>query len=462
MSQRIKLKITDEDYNKVRSLLMAKMPNESAAFLLVGKHGGDGSLDLIVRRVVEIPAAEYRERNSYHIDISPRAINGLIALCQENGLGAILCHSHQQGEQYSPSDDHGERRIADTLFQFLPDVPLGSLLMTEAGAINGRLWRPGGAFGPVSSVIVLGRYIKDIPIGSRKRRLRSGSDDLYDRQVLAFGAEGQARLINVKVGVVGVGGTGSAVAEQITRLGVRDIVLIDPDDFEPTNLTRMHESKYADAYPKEKGEKAAKVDRVAGYLKGIDPRVKITVSKRSVVKPEAAGLLLDRDVIFSCTDDYWGRSILNQIAHQYLIPVINIGVRIDSKNGKIAGAAGDLHIIRPGKPCLWCYGFLTAERIRAESLPPEERDNLMREGYVEGITGHAPSVISLTTTMSGLAVTQFLQLLTDFMGMSGDVSSLKYHIMEGVVIRGTTQINKDCCCQAFKGYGDMKPLYTAE
>jgi molybdopterin/thiamine biosynthesis adenylyltransferase len=459
MKQQIRLKITEEDFSQVQSLLMADMPNESAVFLLAGNHEGSNAIDLIVRRVVAIPETEYRMKNSYHMDISPKAINGLIALCEENRLGVVLCHSHVQGERYSPSDDYGEKRIADTISQFLPSAPMGSLLMTQSGAFNGRLWKTDGAPNKISSITVIGRCTREISIVSTGSRL-AVADEIYDRQVLAFGAEGQAKLLRSKVGIVGVGGTGSAVAEQLVRLGVMDFVLIDPDDFEPTNLTRMHESRYSDAYPKLKKGKSAKVAIIAKHLKEICPQVKIKLSKNSVVKSETCGLLLDRDVIFSCTDDYWGRAVLNQVAHQYLIPVINMGVRIDSIDGKITGAAGDLHILRPGKPCLWCYGLLTSDKIRAESLPSDIRDNLLREGYVEGINSHAPSVVSLTTTIAGLAVTQFLQLVTDFMGQNGDISCLKYNIMDGLVRRGTATINKDCCCQTFKGFGDMKPLFT--
>lgn len=460
MSQQIRVKITEEDFNNAKSLLMENMPKESAVFLLAGTHAGRNTLELIVRRVVEVPKTEYRVQNSYHMDISSRAINGLIALCQETGLGAILCHSHVRGNRYSPSDDYGEKRIADTLFQFLPNMPVGSLLMTELGAINGRVWKPSGAIDKISSVRITGRCIRDIPVGNRKGSRISIPHELYSRQVLAFGAEGQAKLLKAKVGIVGVGGTGSAVAEQLTRLGVVDLILIDPDDFEPTNLTRIHESKYIDAYPKQARGKVAKVDIIAKHLEEICPQVRTKRIKNSVVKSETCNQLLDRDVIFCCTDDYWGRAVLNQVAHQYLIPVINMGVRVDSYNGKITGAAGDVHLIRPGKPCLWCYGFLTTGRIRSESLPPDLRDDLLGEGYVEGINSHAPSVVSLTTTVAGLAVTQFLQLLTDFMGANGDISALKYYIMEGVVRRVTALVSKDCCCQAFKGYGDIKPLFT--
>ena len=459
MSSRVRLRITEEDFNRTRTLLMANMPDESAVFLLAGKHTEGSSVEVVVRRVVEIPVTEYRIRNSYHMDISPKVINGLVALCQENRLGVVICHSHAKGQEYSLSDDYGEKRIADTVFQFLPTAPVGSLLMTEKGAINGRLWKPNGQVSKISSLVIIGRSIRDIRIGDRKHSHFNDIDTIYDRQILAFGSEGQAKLSSAKVGIVGVGGTGSAVAEQLVRLGVRDFVLVDPDDFEPTNLTRIHESKYVDAYPKQK-RTAAKIDIIATRLKEINPKARIKQIKSSVVKTEACSQLLDRDVIFSCTDDHWGRSVLNQVAHQYLIPVINMGIRVDSVGGKITGAAGDVHVIRPGKPCLWCYGFLSAAKIRSESLPPDVRDDLLREGYVEGVDSHTPSVVSLTTTVASLAVTQFLQILTDFMGTNGDISSLKYNIMEGTIRRGTAQISKDCCCQVLKGYGDIKPLFT--
>lgn len=460
MSGRVRLKIAEEDFNKLQRLLMERMPDESAAFMLAGKHEEGDSLDLIVRRVVEIPASEYRVRNNYHMEISSSALNGLMALCEKNGLGAVLCHSHEHGAVYSPSDDQGESRIADVLGKFIPNMPVGSLLLTQSGEINGRIWGARGKCERISSVVVLGHHISQITIVVSSQHQQYSKAEIYDRQVKTFGELGQTRLNEAKIGIVGVGGTGSAVAEQLARMGVKDFVLIDSDDFEPTNLTRMHETRYTDAYPRLKKGKEAKVNLIAKRLRSIAPRIKTNLSNENVVKKEACRLLLDRDVIFSCTDDHWGRALLNQVAHQYLIPVINLGVRVDSKDGKISGAAGDVSILRPGKPCLWCYGFLNPERIRSESLPTDVRDGLLREGYVQGIDDKSPSVVSLTTTVSGLAVTLFLQLLTDFMGIEGDIALQKYNIMEGDVRRGTAAVKPDCCCQSYKGYGDMRPLHV--
>jgi len=50
---------------------------------------------------------------------------------------------------------------------------------------------------------------------------------LFDRSVRAFGADIQAALGDLRIAVIGAGGTGSAVAEQLVRLGVRHLTLID-------------------------------------------------------------------------------------------------------------------------------------------------------------------------------------------------------------------------------------------
>jgi hypothetical protein len=109
--------------------------------------------------------------------------------------------------------------------------------------------------------------------------------------------------------------------------------------------------------------------------------------------------------------------------------VINLGVRIDASEGSIIGAAGAVDILRPDLPCLWCKQFLSADRIAAESMPTYERKNLQQEGYIQGLDTPTPAVINLNATLAGLAVTSYIQLLTDFMGEAGNISRLNYDIM---------------------------------
>jgi hypothetical protein len=59
-----------------------------------------------------------------------------------------------------------------------------------------------------------------------------------------------------------------------------------------------------------------------------------------------------------------------------------------------------------------------------------------------------------------MAVTMFLQLMTDFMGSDGDIFTLSLDILTGRVRRGDCQVRSNCICRAVGGYGDLKSLNT--
>lgn len=463
MSQ-YRLKISEHDFSELQRLVFADLPKEAGAFALAGINQRKDGVDVIVRRPLAVSPDDFRLQHEARLEIAPRAINGLVALCQSNQLGAVICHSHPADIPYSPSDDQGERRIADTLRQFIPkEAPIASLLLFPEG-VRGRIWRGDSQYPiPFTEILVIGRRIRRILDKPQTRRSDPVHDEIFDRQVRAFGKEGQQLIEDAKVAIVGIGGTGSPTAEQLVRMGVEDLILIDPDYFESSNVTRMYGTFFGGFGVLRwvwRFWKRKKVDLMKAHLKRINPKLRVQTIAKSVVVEEAARALLDRDVIFLCTDDHWGRSIVNQIAYQYLIPVINVGMRIAQKDGIIQSASGVVDILQPDLPCLWCKQTLDADRIAAESMPPKDRQRLEREGYIEGIEDSAPTVVSITTVLSGLAVSAFLQLVTDFMGRSGDVARLNYNVLEGTVRRGTTMISDGCICRKVRGVGDGKPRPT--
>lgn len=463
MNQKYRLKISRTDFDALKALVLKDWPNEAGAFALAGASNYAGGSDIIIRRSVEVPAELFRLQHEYRLELHPSAINGLIALCESNGLGAVLCHSHPSESDYSPSDDHGEYRIFEALRPFIPEgAPTASLLFYPEG-VQGRVWLPGVRNPiPLSEIIIIGRAIERVKLGTLESAYAI-AEPIFDRQVRAFGEAGQALIKQTKVGIIGVGGTGSPVAEQLVRLGAEDLVLLDPDIFEPSNLTRVY-GTYSSALHRPwwpwRRKLKSKVELVADNLQRINPAVNVGALAQNVVLKDAVASLLDRDATFLCTDEHWGRSIVNQLAYQYFIPTINLGVSISSQDGVIKGAQGVVDVLRPDLPCLWCKQFLSADRITAESIPISERESLQREGYVEGLETHTPSVVSTTTTVAGLGVTLYLQLLTDFMGEMGNISRQNYHIMEGTVRRGRTSITSNCVCTTVRGFGDLNSLPT--
>ena len=73
--------------------------------------------------------------------------------------------------------------------------------------------------------------------------------DRYDRNIRFFGKEGQERLAEVQVSVIGIGGLGTHVVQQLALLGVGKLTLIDSEDLDFTNLNRYIGVRYEDPIP---------------------------------------------------------------------------------------------------------------------------------------------------------------------------------------------------------------------
>lgn len=461
---RVRLKITEQEYKRLQDLVFAKLPREAGAFALAGVARTSLNMDILVRRHVEIPQELFRLQTEMRLEVEPRAVNGIIALCEGNELGVVVCHSHDVDSPYSPSDDYGEEHLFDTIREFIPEQAPTASLLFYPGGVRGRVWLPGQATPvPIDEIIVLGSSIHQY---SDRQPPNFQISHQFDRQVRAFGLHGQYLIERSRIAIVGVGGTGSAVAEQLARLGVKDMLLVDPDIFESTNLSRMYgtfiappNSRWWEVW-KRQPTPQKKVDLITFHLQHINPELHVRSIAQSIVDSDTAKLLCDRDIIFLCTDEHWGRCVVNQVAYQYMIPTINLGMAITAQNSRIESGVGAIDVLYPGKACLWCKQFLNSKRISAESMPSTDRASRLEEGYVENIDTQQPSVISINTTLAGMAVTQFLQLLTGFQADFGDVERLNYNVLEGRVTRGKTQINNDCLCTKVSGRGDLHPLHT--
>jgi molybdopterin/thiamine biosynthesis adenylyltransferase len=169
----------------------------------------------------------------------------------------------------------------------------------------------------------------------------------FDRQERVFGRAGQLVLSALHIGVVGAGGTGSAVIEQLVRLGVGRITVVDDDHVSETNLTRIHQSTSADV-GMSKCELAGRLARGLGvYYKPVSGRV---------TQPSVAKELTSCDIVFGCTDDHAGRIVLARMAPRYLQLLIDVGVTVDVVDGEVVGAPCRISIQEPGEACLVCRG----------------------------------------------------------------------------------------------------------
>jgi molybdopterin-synthase adenylyltransferase len=228
-------------------------------------------------------------------------------------------------------------------------------------------------------------------------------DAAFDRQLRAFGAEGQRRIEATRIAIVGLGGTGSVTAQALAHLGARDFILIDRDVIEETNLNRTVGTTVDDIG-------RAKVEIARRLIESIRPNAKVQAITGDVVDSACARMLLEVDFIFSCTDSHASRHLINQVAYQYTIPAIDMGVAIHAPVGQPVTFAGHVKALAPGLACLWCLNSLDPNQVRRELMSPELRaaDPYFNQGH--GLV--QPAVITLNSTVASLAGTMFLSMVT--------------------------------------------------
>jgi len=301
-----------------------------------------------------------------------------------------------------------DREIAD-LFRLRAGSPYyGAMIFSpQSGdlAFTGHLQREGCAALQVERLW---------QVGDRWHLIRAVDSELpplpaiFDRNERAFGGAIQQTLGDLRIGIVGCGGTGSSVAEQLVRLGVRYLVLIDPDELSESNLTRVYGSGALDiGHPK--------VQVLARHLSGINPEVRCNTVQSMLTLESAARCLIGSDVIFGCTDDNAGRLVLSRLATYLLTPVIDCGVLLSSDvGGQLTGIDGRVTILSPGHACLVCRGRIDFARARAELLTPAERVRREDEGYAPALIRTEPAVVAFTTLVAATAVSELLERLIGY------------------------------------------------
>jgi molybdopterin/thiamine biosynthesis adenylyltransferase len=441
-TRRYTFHITQSDWNTARASLFTEDGNENAGVFLCGVAATGAGDRLLAREFVSVPFHRYTERKPYHLEVSPQFYDDIITRCIKAGLHPVIVHSHPMAGDawYSRSDDFGETRLLATLQSLLPDRLVASLVVTWDSATGRRL--VDGDFEYLSGMHILGQAVQIIDFDKSKTP-RFEVSAKYDRQVRAIGEMHQALLGQLKVAVVGIGGTGSVIAEQLGRVGIGEIILIDNDVVDATNLNRLIGAASSDVgkpkvlVGKEHLETFADAD-----IKAIND---------SALKQSVLEQIRHVDLVFGCVDNDRTRAALNRFAYQYLIPVIDMGVRLDARVGKVTAAAGRISVVGAGSVCLRCSHHLSSERIRAESLPTDERARLAKEGYVMGAEDAAPSVISINTVIAGLAGTAFLNLFT---GLTGGIQPATqiYDATSGSVFP-TSQVHEPGCdvCDPLEG-----------
>ena len=407
--------VTAELHQRIMEHLFPGDRDEYGAILRAGIVRNGSSLRLLVQHVqsAEFGTDYVAGRYGYRA-LTPTFIHREILRCRDAGLAYLAVHNHGSDRhvEFSRVDLESHERGYPALLDIGRGVPVGALVYGRC-SVAADIWLPDGSRRTLGSYRVIGHEITRLY--SQPRR-DGESNTEHDRQVRMFGAAGQRVLQASKVAVIGLGGVGSLVAEYLARLGVGNLILIDPDEIESSNLSRV--------------VGATRVDVEAGQLKtqiavrhvremAIDATLKPIAG--DVARESVARVLRDCDFIFLAADSMRARLVVNALAHQYLIPAVQMGAKVRrGDGGKIEDAMCAVRHIRPGTGCLWCNGLIDPTQLAMEAKSDSERKE---QAY--GVQEPNPSVITLNAVAAAHAVNDFL---FDFLGLrSGDVKTVYHH-----------------------------------
>ena len=384
---------------------------EVAAVILARPVIRDEALKLLGREILWVPSDQYSRQDAFGLTIRSEGYVRALGVAEQTGCVPIWFHTHP-GEGACPIPSSHDRVVDEQiaeLFRFRSGSPLYVTLIASPlrgdFVFTGTIQENGGPTVPLDRVWIVGDRLRLSWTFGESPTMTAPE---FDRSVRAFGPVVQNTLADVHVGIVGCGGTGSAVAEQLTRLGVRRLTLFDADTLSASNVSRVYGS-----HPKQVGQPKASV--LADHLRQIAPDATIEAVIGMITSRSIAERLTDQDVVFGCTDDNAGRLVLSRLSTYFLIPVFDCGVLLSNgPDGTLADINLRVTTLLPGQGCLICRNRVDLARAASELLTPDERKKRIDEGYAPALGNIEPAVVTFTTTVASLAVSEFLERLIGY------------------------------------------------
>ena len=382
----------------------------------------------IVIDVVPFEASWITGDSESHISFNLAPLRECFRRCEEEGLVFGFVHNHPLGEEgFSEIDDDNEKRLLSAIRNRNgKEISFVSLLWAS-GKWTGRVRygdNPEESF-PLRHILVLSKKM-DLSVISSE--FESG---IYARQEAAFGKPFVEKLRSLRVCVVGCGGTGSAVAILLARAGVGELILIDSDEIEATNLNRLRGAAFSDI-----GDKKAVV--LKEYIDSLGLSTAVAAIDAEIDgNPYAVDALSSADIVFGCTDDQIGRELINVALYVYCLACIDLGL-----GGKVSEDREGIPVLSHHHArlstilpehgeCLFCQGVIRQDWIQYQYAlreNPEMSEDEARERYLTGGGEDAPGVAPFTGAAADFAVANLFELLRSFRRLPGSLRSDAYSL----------------------------------
>jgi hypothetical protein len=406
MKRQVTLVLPQKISDQLRDHLFPGDGLEAAALLLCTQVGKRRS-KLLGREIIAVPYL-HCTRRSDSITWPGKYVEAAIDRAAPRGDIVIAVHSHPGGfYAFSDIDDKSDLALMSALQQGTDQVA-GSAIMIPDGAMRARIYENGPTARNVDLTMVVGT---DIFSWWNEGATAAGPMT----PAMAFTSGMRALLGRLSVCVIGVSGTGSIVAEQLARLGVGEIILIDFDRLEERNLNRILNSTLLDIG-------SLKVEAFANAIRRYRPDCEVIPISDSVATTEAILAACEADALFSCVDTAEGRHIADRLSAYFAMPLFDVGVAIPTRETptgerRIEEVYGRVDYVFPDGSSLMDRGVYDAALLESEYLArvaPDAHAQKIKDGYLRGMNEEAPGVITLNMRAASACVIEFIARLFPF------------------------------------------------
>jgi molybdopterin/thiamine biosynthesis adenylyltransferase len=466
------LTLTAQQITRLRDHLLHEDELERVAYVYCTRSGDDR---LLAEEIVPVADDQLLAQDRTRCRPTLEAERSLLQDCRDRGMHPLIIHSHAFDTSERPdfsSDDHELMDGLQTMITGLwPDTTVMFAVLNTTG-ITAAVYDPEPGKRVTLPVTVLGHRRLDTPLNTpdpSEPAAASLNTARHDRSIRALTEHGQQALAETHIGLIGAGGLGSIMAVECARYGVRQLTVVDPDIVEESNLPRLF-----GAYDHHIGR--PKIAALREHLWKINPTIEITPVQDTA--ENAADTLKQVDLLVAGVDQVSTRMWLNQFAVQHLIPYVDAGVVIETRDaaddtgtaadaapassGRVESMEGYIQLILPGaNACFDCFDRGDPEQARLERLSLDELEEELERGYIEATDlSPEPAVVPL----NGIVASKTIQLLVKYItGYARPADYLRFEGIGNTLTELTTHPSDRCMTcgdSGILGQGDRDPTHA--
>lgn len=330
---------------------------ERVGFVLTKTHWIGNRAIILAYDYKAVVDEDYIRDDNVGARINSKAIKNALEIAYFENCGIFHVHSHNHFGKptESQSDVEGIRPMMKSISIINKKQLFGYVILSQNSALCNVKSLDDKSFLEASLYSEVGYPMNFV---YSENKITDFSLERHKRQGF-LGESAPFLMKNIKIAVIGYGGGGSHIGQQLSHIGFENVVIFDNDRIEESNINRLIGAIYRDIE-----NKTSKVDIAKRTIKGILPSSKVQLVKKRW--QEAPEILQQCDIVIGGVDSYLGRQELEAECRRYLIPLIDIGMDVHNIENKFS-ISGQIILSLPGSCCMKCLGFISDKKLAFEA-----------------------------------------------------------------------------------------------